>query len=159
MERYEITKEAIEYVCKHTHRFRDNERTRAICEMRLAGHSAKEIGEKFNLSPGRCQEICERVCRIYAGDLRMGKIKEEKIITLYDRIKAMPLDEMASFFAYLYSSDIIAEADRYICRKCKEEHGWHCPIGDDDKCLYELSDKETIKLWLQGGAYAYVEKG
>lgn len=72
--------------------------------------------------------------------------------TVFDRIKAMSLDEMAAFFAELYHDDIIATADRYICRKCKSEHGGHCPVGDDDKCLYDNSDKETIKLWLEGGA-------
>ena len=74
-------------------------------------------------------------------------------MTNFDRIKAMSLDEMASFFADLYKNDIIATADKYICRKCKAEHGGHCPIGDDDKCLYDLSDKETISLWLKGSAY------
>ena len=73
-----------------------------------------------------------------------------KTITLYERIKAMSLDEMAAFLAKIYHDDIIATADRYICRKCKSEHGGHCPIGDDDKCLYDNSDKETIKLWLEG---------
>lgn len=73
-----------------------------------------------------------------------------EIITLYDRIKAMTLDEMASFFVYLARNQIITTADRYICRKCKSEHGGRCPIGDDEKCLYDMSNKETIKYWLEG---------
>ena len=86
----------------------------------------------------------------------LGDKKPEAEKTLYDRIKAMTLDEMVSFLAYLYKKDIIAEADRYICRKCKEEHGGHCPIGDDDTCLYDMSDKDTIKLWLEGDGYGFI---
>ena len=82
-----------------------------------------------------------------------SEVISNKQITQYDQIKAMTLDEMASFFAYLYKKDIIATADRYICQKCKAEHGGHCPISDDEKCLYDLSDKATIKLWLEGEAY------
>lgn len=147
--KYKLTKEAIEYVCNHTDRFMDRERARAICEMRLGGAMFEEIGIAFGLSAGRCQDICQRVCLIYAIDEKRGKVKPK---TLYDRIKSMTLDEMASFFADVYKDDIIATADRYICRKCKAEHGGHCPIGDDDKCLYDNSDKETIKLWLEGRA-------
>ena len=73
--------------------------------------------------------------------------------TNYEWIKDMPLEEMASFFVYLNNRNIMATADRYICRKCKKDHGGHCPIRDDDKCLHDLSDKETIKLWLEGEAY------
>lgn len=91
----------------------------------------------------------------FHGDVVEMLEKKNEIKTLYDRIKAMPLDEMASFFVYLEQNHIITVADRYICRKCKLEHGNHCPIGDDDKCLYDLSDKETIKLWLKKGAYEY----
>lgn len=154
MERYELTKEAIEYVCNHTHCFKDTERTKAICEMRLGGMPFDVIGREFNLSSGRCQVICARVSRIYASDVRMGKVKPKaEIITLYDRIKAMSLEEMASFFVYLESNGIITTADRFICRKCKKEHGERCLIGDDDKCLYDMSNKDTIKLWLQGDGY------
>lgn len=73
-------------------------------------------------------------------------------MTLYERIKSMSLDELASFLTYLESRGIIATADRYICRKCKAEHGGRCLIGDDDKCLYDAGTKETIKLWLEGEA-------
>ena len=73
-------------------------------------------------------------------------------MNLFEKIKAMSLDEMATFLAKTYKDDIIATADRYICRKCKVEHGGHCPIRDDDKCLYDCSDEATIKLWLEGSA-------
>ena len=69
--------------------------------------------------------------------------------TLFDKIKEMSLDELATFLAYNYKHDMIAMADRYICRKCKAKHGG-CPITDDEPCLYDLSDQETIKLWLEG---------
>lgn len=74
-------------------------------------------------------------------------------ITWYEQIKAMSIDEMASFLTYLNTRGVLETADRYICRKCKEEHGGHCTIGDDDKCLYDLDDKATIKMWLSGDAY------
>ena len=84
---------------------------------------------------------------------------QSEIITLYDRIKAMPLDEMVSFFVYLESRGIITTADRYICQKCRSEHGGHCSIHDDDKCLYDASNKDTIKLWLEGAAYGEAKGG
>ena len=87
-----------------------------------------------------------------------GYRKQSEIITLYDRIKAMPIDEMASFFVYLEQNQIITTADRYICQKCKSEHGGHCPIGDE-KCLYDMSNKETIKYWLEGSAYGETKGG
>lgn len=71
-------------------------------------------------------------------------------MTLYDRIKSMTLDEMVSFFGYLNSKSILEIADGCICRRCKADHGGHCPVGDDDKCLFEMSDKETIRKWLEG---------
>lgn len=82
-------------------------------------------------------------------------LQPEKVITWYDRIKAMPIDEMASFLVYLNSRGVIATADRYICQKCKAEHNGHCSIGDDDKCLYDMGDKETFKLWLESDAYKH----
>ena len=77
-------------------------------------------------------------------------IVKGEVKTLYDRITAMPFDELVSFFTYLESEGIITVADRSICRKCKKEQGGYCPIGADDRCLYDLSDKETISFWLKG---------
>ena len=79
-------------------------------------------------------------------------------MTLYDRIKAMSLDEMVSFFGYLNSKSVLEIADGCICRRCKADHGGHCPVGDDDKCLFEMSDKETIRKWLEGGQTMSNEK-
>lgn len=79
---------------------------------------------------------------------RKGRIYE--IMTNYERIKNMSLDEMAGFFAETIKTDFIVMADKYICNKCRAEHGGVCPIGDDDKCLYENDNKSTIKMWLEG---------
>ena len=87
---------------------------------------------------------------MYAMHERKGDVARCTEITLFERIKAMSLDEMATFLANIYHDDIIVTADKYICRKCKLEHGGHCPVGDNDECLYENNDKETIKLWLEG---------
>lgn len=43
--------------------------------------------------------------------------------TLYERIKAMTMDDMVSFFVSLDRNGIVITADRYVCRKCKQEHG------------------------------------
>ena len=72
-------------------------------------------------------------------------------MTIYENIKNMTLDEMVSFFADVNKRGIIESADRAICRKCKAEHGNHCPIRDDEGCLYDLTDEATIKLWLEMG--------
>lgn len=79
--------------------------------------------------------------------------------TWYDRITAMPIDELASFLVYLSHRGVIATADKYICRKCKAENGGHCNISDDDKCPYDVSDKETVKLWLEIDGYQYCKEG
>jgi transcriptional regulator with XRE-family HTH domain len=79
--------------------------------------------------------------------------KADAPITWYDRIKAMPIDEMASFLAYLDARGVLATADRYICRKCKAENGGHCSISDNNKCLYDMGVKDTLKLWLESDGY------
>ena len=104
---------------------------------------------------------CDLMCNMFgfmASLENAGYRKQGEIITLYDRIKAMTLDEMASFFVYLEQNQIITTADRYICQKCKSEHGGYCPMGDE-KCLYDMSNKETIKYWLEGSAYGETKGG
>lgn len=78
---------------------------------------------------------------------------KSEVKTWYDRIKAMPFDELVSFFVYLEGNGIIATADKHICGKCKKEHGGRCPIKGDEDCPYNDSAKETIKRWLEGEAY------
>ena len=70
----------------------------------------------------------------------------------YDRIKAMSVDEFASFLAEnaVEGGAFIGMADRYICRKCKMENGGQCPAPDDGDCLYVEDDTATIKRWLEG---------
>lgn len=72
----------------------------------------------------------------------------------YDRIKAMTIEEMTSFFAKIdkVSGGVIRIADHYICQKCKNEHNGKCPMGDDEKCLYDNDNTSTIKYWLEGEA-------
>lgn len=70
--RYELTKDAIDYICSTRH-FKDVERVRSICEMRLQNKTYQEIGEVVGLSSSRCREICDRTARIYASDIRTGK--------------------------------------------------------------------------------------
>lgn len=77
MREYELTQEAIEYVCSDTHYFKDMERTREICKLRLQGKTFLYIGKVFNLHPSRCQEICARVARIYKSALKNGKVRQE----------------------------------------------------------------------------------
>lgn len=71
---------------------------------------------------------------------------------LFDRIKAMSLDEMVAFFVKIESGGLITAADRAICGKCYREHNNSCPMVGD-KCLYDMSDEDTIKLWLTGEYY------
>ncbi len=147
--REQLTQKAIDYVCDKTNRFKDNERTRAICEMRLGGVDFESIGREFGLSPSRCQEICSRVVRIYAYALRAGYTKP--IVTNFDRLKEMTVDEMAAFLVKLGESHIITECDHYICVRCKRNHGGKCPVKlDSDPCLYDASDIQTVKYWLEG---------
>lgn len=77
-----------------------------------------------------------------------GWRKQNEATTVYERIKAMSLDEMVSFFVYLAEKQIIETADNYICRKCRAEHGGDCPCNDEN-CLYDLSPEATIRLWLE----------
>lgn len=93
-------------------------------------------------------DLCKHIVKICEGT--------SDAPTWYERIQAMPIDEMASFLTYLNTRGVLETADRVICRKCKAEHGNHCPM-DDDNCLYDLSDKETIKLWLESDAYKWAQ--
>ena len=70
----------------------------------------------------------------------------------YDKIKAMSVDELASFLAEnaVNGGVFIGMADGYICRKCKRENGGHCPVPDDVGCLFNEDDAATIKRWLEG---------
>ncbi len=71
--------------------------------------------------------------------------------TNFDRIKAMSVDELASFLAEkAVNGDFIVMADGYICSKCKRENGGHCPTPDDSDCMYNEDDTATIKRWLEG---------
>ena len=115
----------------------------------MAMRGDADLSVKYNHGQFCYLNAIERVKDTPTADV----VPKSEVTTLYDRIKAMPFDEFVSFFVYLNQRSIIETADRQICRKCKKEHGGHCPVGDDDKCLYELSDKETIKLWLKGKAY------
>ena len=71
--------------------------------------------------------------------------------TNYDRIKNMSLDEMTAFLTELDSTSVLTVADRYICKKCKAEHGGKCSMSyNDDECLYNFDKVKTIKTWLMG---------
>ena len=71
--------------------------------------------------------------------------------TNYDRIKNMSLDEMTAFFVGLTRDDILTVADRYICKRCKAEHGGKCSMSyNDDECLYNYDKAKTIETWLKG---------
>ena len=72
--------------------------------------------------------------------------------TNFDRLKAMSVDELASFLAEHATENgaFIQMADSYICRKCKRDNGGHCPTPDDSDCMYMEDDTATIKRWLEG---------
>ena len=73
---YKLTKEAVEYV-EQTGYFKDRKRIQTMCEMRLQGSTYSDIGKAFNLTSNRCQQICDRVARIYASAARTGAIKQK----------------------------------------------------------------------------------
>ena len=75
MKRYEITKEAAEYVCNNTNYFVDKDKARDICMMRLEGHSLEEIGEKYGLSRDYVREMLLKVRYTYELAIRMGVVK------------------------------------------------------------------------------------
>lgn len=152
MRDYELTRQMIDYVFEKTNRFQsqNKERNKAICEMRMAGATFEEIGKKFNLSKDRCSYICQRASSIYEWDLKRGKVT--KVTTNFDRLKAMSVDELASFLANnaVEGGQFIQMADSYICRKCKKRNGGQCPVPDDVGCLFLEDDTATIKRWLEG---------
>lgn len=82
-------------------------------------------------------------------------MNENKIITNADRLRAMSTDELAEFFANKATrgGEFIAMADHYICSKCKKEHDGKCPVDlDENPCLHDLDETQTIKYWLEGAA-------
>lgn len=150
MRNYELTKQMVDYVFTNTNRFQDRERNKAICLMRLNGATFEEIGKAFNLSKDRCSYICQRVCLLYELDLKRGKVT--KVTTNFDRLKAMSVDELASFLANnaVEGGAFIQMADSYLCRNCKKRNGGRCPVPDDSNCLFLEDDTTTIKSWLEG---------
>ena len=152
MRDYELTRQMIDYVFEKTNHFQhsNKNRNKAICEMRMDGAKFEEIGEAFNLSKDRCSQICDRVCRIYKSHLSLGRVTE--VVTNFDRLKAMSIDELASFLAKNATEGgaFIQMADSYICRNCKKRNGGHCPVPDDVGCLFLEDDTVTIKRWLEG---------
>ena len=80
--RNEITREAIDWVfSKHRFNFRDNEKVKAICEMRLSGAKYEEIGKKVNLTGGRCRQQVQKVIRIYKHEV--SKIQNKPKMETY----------------------------------------------------------------------------
>lgn len=67
-------------------------------------------------------------------------------MTNYDRIVNMPFDKMVEFMNALSVRTVIGYADHVICQKCLKENDGKCPSAE--KCKYELSNIETIKMWL-----------
>lgn len=66
--RPDLTREKIDNVLMldlGRHRFKDPEKIRAVCYMKLTGATFAEIGQKYNLSGNRCQEIVRRVENLY----------------------------------------------------------------------------------------------
>ena len=141
-----ITREIIDYMYDHYGTLKNKDRDKAIAEMRLSGAVYEDIGKAFGLSANRCREIVVRMIRRY------NIFNKTQPKTNYERIKAMSLDEMAQFFGALVNKNIIETADSYICNRCRKNHGGHCPIKDDDKCIYDMDDVSTMKLWLGGDA-------
>lgn len=79
--------------------------------------------------------------------------KLTEVNTNHDHIRFMDSDELASFFKDVahMGGGFITIADGYICRKCKREHDGKCPVNlDENPCLYEADDAQTIKYWLEG---------
>ena len=73
--KYEITKEAAEYVCENTNYFEDKDRAKAICMMRLEGHSLDEIAEKYDLSRGSVRDMLLKVRYTYELAIKIGVVK------------------------------------------------------------------------------------
>lgn len=146
----ELTRQMVDYIFNNTTHFQDKERNRAICEMRLNGANFEEIGKAFNLSSGRCSDICARVVMYYKMHQRRGDVTE--VVTNFDRLKSMTVDELASFLANnaVEGGQFIQMADSYICRNCKKKNGGRCPTPDDSDCMYSEDDTATIKRWLEG---------
>ena len=111
----------------------------------LRGYKEMCKKHKYKLE-AKNHEAIRRNIKVIEGYRKQGETR-----SLYEKIKAMSLEEMVSFLADLERKTIIATADKYICQKCKSEHGGRCPIGDDDECLYDMGNEETIKLWLESG--------
>jgi excisionase family DNA binding protein len=66
-------------------------------------------------------------------------------LTLYERIKAMSLDEMASFLAEYEH----IEATNYNCSRCEKEHGGECLIDEKNLDGCPWTKEETVKRWLE----------
>lgn len=73
--RPDLTREKIDEVLSldlGRHRFKDVEKVRAVCYMRLTGATFAEIGKEHGLSTNRCQEIVRRVGNLYRIYIETG---------------------------------------------------------------------------------------
>ena len=64
----DLTREKIDNVLMldlGRHRFKNVEKVRAVCYMRLTGATYSEIGKKHGLSGNRCRDIVQRVENLY----------------------------------------------------------------------------------------------
>ena len=65
---------------------------------------------------------------------------------LVDKIRGMFVTELADFLSDV--EPIPHRVDRYVCRKCKKEHGGKCPCNDGD-CLYgSYTESDLTREWL-----------
>lgn len=64
-------------------------------------------------------------------------------MTLYEKIKAMSLAEMAEVFVNFNKDGLSDE----FCSRCCRDNGGECPQGEDGTCPYD--DKAMVKNWLE----------
>ena len=142
----ELSREAVDYVFSHhPNIFRDMCKASFICDMKLGGVSYKEIGIEVGLSAPRVREYVDKVCRLYGVYLR--RLSREKKKRLFDKIKEMSVTELAEFLEK-NNAKFVRNADAYICKRCKNEHGKKCPYAGE-QCIYETwSDADLIREWL-----------
>ena len=142
-----LTREAIDYVFTNKpEKFKYVGTAALICEMRLGGMTYKEIGQEVGLSSSRVREYIVRVCRYYRRYRCQVESKQVPKKTLFDEIKEMSVTDLADFLTDV--EPIPHRVDRYICRKCKKEHGGKCPCNDGD-CLYgSYTESDLTREWL-----------
>lgn len=97
-----LTKEAVDWFFKYadTSHFRQIERTKKMCEMRLQGITYSQIGKELNIDIAYASNTVQRIVREYANHLKgdygkSGEFTAKEIHYIKTKYRITPIEDIA----------------------------------------------------------------